>query len=38
VERFDSIDVLVKNAGFDMLGGVEEISDHEARRVQRYWK
>jgi NAD(P)-dependent dehydrogenase (short-subunit alcohol dehydrogenase family) len=33
VERFGSIDVLVNNAGFGLLGGVEEISDHEARRV-----
>jgi NAD(P)-dependent dehydrogenase (short-subunit alcohol dehydrogenase family) len=33
VERFGSVDVLVNNAGFGLLGGVEEISDHEARRV-----
>jgi len=33
VERFGSIDVLANNAGFGLLGGVEEISDHEARRV-----
>jgi NAD(P)-dependent dehydrogenase (short-subunit alcohol dehydrogenase family) len=33
VERFGSIDVLANNAGFGLLGGVEEISDQEARRV-----
>jgi NAD(P)-dependent dehydrogenase (short-subunit alcohol dehydrogenase family) len=33
VEKFGSIDVLVNNAGFGLLGGVEEISDQEARRV-----
>src|SRR5262249_39537235 len=33
VEKFGSIDVLANNAGFGLLGGVEEISDHEARRV-----
>ena len=33
VERFGSIDVLANNAGFGLLGGVEEISDHEARSV-----
>jgi NAD(P)-dependent dehydrogenase (short-subunit alcohol dehydrogenase family) len=33
VDRFGSIDVLANNAGFGLLGGVEEISDHEARRV-----
>ena len=33
VEKFDSIDVLANNAGFGLLGGVEEISDQEARRV-----
>ncbi len=33
VEKFSSIDVLVNNAGFGLLGGVEEISDVEARRV-----
>lgn len=33
VEKFSSIDVLVNNAGFGLLGGVEEISDAEARRV-----
>ena len=33
-----SIDMLVKNGGFGLLGGAEEISDHEARRVQCYWK
>ena len=33
VEKFGSIDVLANNAGFGLLGGVEEISDQEARRV-----
>ena len=33
VAKFGSIDVLVNNAGFGLLGGVEEISDQEARRV-----
>ena len=33
VERFGSIDVLANNAGFGLLGGVEETSDAEARRV-----
>jgi short-subunit dehydrogenase len=33
VEKFRSIDVLVNNAGFGLLGGVEEINDEEARRV-----
>jgi NAD(P)-dependent dehydrogenase (short-subunit alcohol dehydrogenase family) len=33
VEKFGSIDVLVNNAGFGLLGGVEEISDQETRRV-----
>src|SRR5215469_8261993 len=33
VEKFGSIDVLANNAGFGLLGGVEEISDQEARCV-----
>jgi NAD(P)-dependent dehydrogenase (short-subunit alcohol dehydrogenase family) len=33
VEKFGSIDVLANNAGFGLLGGVEEVSDAEARRV-----
>ena len=33
VAKFGSIDVLANNAGFGLLGGVEEISDQEARRV-----
>jgi NAD(P)-dependent dehydrogenase (short-subunit alcohol dehydrogenase family) len=35
VEKLGSIDVLANNAGFGPLGGVEEISDQEAPRVQR---
>ena len=33
VEKSGSIDVLANNAGFGLLGGVEEVSDQEARRV-----
>ncbi|NMO96572.1 oxidoreductase [Paenibacillus lemnae] len=33
VEYFGRIDVLVNNAGFGVMGGVEEISDKEARQV-----
>jgi NAD(P)-dependent dehydrogenase (short-subunit alcohol dehydrogenase family) len=33
VNKFGSIDVLVNNAGFGLLGSVEEISDAEVRRV-----
>jgi NAD(P)-dependent dehydrogenase (short-subunit alcohol dehydrogenase family) len=33
VERFGSIDVLVNSAEFSLLGGVEETSDAEVRRV-----
>jgi NAD(P)-dependent dehydrogenase (short-subunit alcohol dehydrogenase family) len=32
-KKFGSINVLVNNAGFGLLGSVEEISDPEARRV-----
>jgi NAD(P)-dependent dehydrogenase (short-subunit alcohol dehydrogenase family) len=33
VERFGRIDVLVNNAGYGLFGGVEEISDTEARAL-----
>ncbi|HYY28269.1 MAG TPA: SDR family NAD(P)-dependent oxidoreductase [Chthoniobacterales bacterium] len=33
VEKFHRLDVLVNNAGFGLLGGVEEVSDEEAKRV-----
>jgi NAD(P)-dependent dehydrogenase (short-subunit alcohol dehydrogenase family) len=33
VERFGRVDVLVNNAGYGLFGGVEEISDAEARAV-----
>jgi NAD(P)-dependent dehydrogenase (short-subunit alcohol dehydrogenase family) len=33
VERFGRIDVLVNNAGYGLFGGVEEISDAEARAL-----
>jgi NAD(P)-dependent dehydrogenase (short-subunit alcohol dehydrogenase family) len=33
VERFGRIDVLVNNAGYGLFGGIEEISDAEARML-----
>ena len=33
VERFGSINALVNNAGFGLLGSIEEITDEEAKRV-----
>jgi NAD(P)-dependent dehydrogenase (short-subunit alcohol dehydrogenase family) len=33
VERFGRIDVLVNNAGYGLFGGIEEISDVEARAL-----
>lgn len=33
IERFGGIDVLVNNAGFGLVGAVEEVSDAEARAV-----
>ncbi len=33
VERFGRIDVLINNAGYGLFGGVEEISDSEARTL-----
>ena len=33
VEHFGRIDILVNNAGHGLLGAVEEVSDHEVRRL-----
>ncbi len=33
LSKFESIDVLVNNAGFGMIGAVEEVPDAEARRL-----
>ncbi|MBD2228101.1 oxidoreductase [Calothrix anomala] len=35
LERFEQIDVLVNNAGFGVLGGIEETSADEVERVYR---
>ncbi|BAY66784.1 short-chain dehydrogenase/reductase SDR (plasmid) [Calothrix brevissima NIES-22] len=35
LERFEQIDVLVNNAGFGLLGGIEETSADEVERVYR---
>jgi NAD(P)-dependent dehydrogenase (short-subunit alcohol dehydrogenase family) len=35
IERFGGIDVLVNNAGFGLLGGIEEVSPEEVERVYR---
>lgn len=33
IDRFGGIDVVVNNAGYGFLGAVEEVTDHEARRM-----
>jgi NAD(P)-dependent dehydrogenase (short-subunit alcohol dehydrogenase family) len=33
LQRFGQLDVLVNNAGFGMMGAIEEVSDAEARKV-----